>query len=49
MKIPFVNKTTEEMLNITSAQLAGLKRAHETMTAAAEERYLLEGQGVQYM
>ena len=42
-RFPSVNKTPEEMLTITSSQLAGLKRGHETMTAAVEGKYLVEG------
>ena len=34
--------TPEEMLTISSSQLAALNSGHETMTAASEEIYLVE-------
>ena len=39
-RFPFVNKTPEQMMNITASQQAGLKRGRETMTARAEDGYL---------
>ena len=42
-RFPFAKKTPQEMERISSLQNAGLKRGHERMTAAAEERYLVEG------
>ena len=42
-RFPFVTKTTDEMLTISSSPLAGLKKGHETIPAAAEERYFVEG------
>ena len=39
-RLHFLNKTTEDMLTIQYSQVV---EGHETMTAAAEEIYLVEG------